>query len=179
MQNSQTLKDLANSAKANQDEFNNTLIEIHKQSVSQIEQDLKNSYRHEINEIKNDIKNRLSPTISEIANIRSEIIQQVTPSLTEKIFNGLVLSIAMISLCLGFLACFWLNRTEIQYYQSENERLREENKVLNEWQIPVNYRTEQANKTTGKAERYLVLPPQTLSQMKDGTQYLQLNYGGL
>ena len=82
MQNSQTLKDLASSAKANQDEFNNTLIEIHKQSVSQIEQDLKNSYRHEINEIKNDIKNRLSPTISQIANIRSEIIQQVTPSLT-------------------------------------------------------------------------------------------------
>ena len=71
MQNSQTLKDLANSAKANQDEFNNTLIEIHKQSVSQIEQDLKNSYRHEINEIKNYIKNRLSPTISQIANTAS------------------------------------------------------------------------------------------------------------
>ena len=64
MQISQALKDLENSAKAQAEEFESSIIEIYKQSAKEIGESLKNSLKSEIDLIGVNLESRLQELIS-------------------------------------------------------------------------------------------------------------------
>ena len=64
MQISQALKDLENSAKAQAEEYKNSIIKIHKQSAKEIGKSLKSLLKSEINSIGKNLESSLQEIIS-------------------------------------------------------------------------------------------------------------------
>ena len=128
MQTSQALKDLENSAKAQAEELENSMIEIHKQSAEKIGENLRSLLLKEIDLIKKDMSKELQKTISLHHKDRSVIIS---------------LSVA-ISVILG-IAIGWVVHAMI---------LKEE--VA--WTIPKQWRYSQPTADKTQREYYISIP---------------------
>ena len=88
MQTSPVLKDLENSAKAQAEELENSMIEIHKQSAEKIGENLRRLLLKEIDLIKKDMSKELQKTISLHHKDRSVIISL---SVTTTLILGIVI----------------------------------------------------------------------------------------
>ncbi|MGG7074537.1 hypothetical protein U5B43_09880 [Campylobacter sp. 9BO] len=179
MSNSRTLQNLANSAKASQDEFNNTLIEIHKQSANSIEAELMKIYKDEMNEIKSDTKRQLSVINSEMKKAKETILTEMKPNIIERLWRGTTMAILIIGLLAGFFIGYKIYNNQIANYQAHINTLQERNDYLEKWQIPQNMKESYLDKTTQQEQRVLVINPKEMRQTKDGILFHYLNKAGL
>ena len=128
MQTSQALKDLENSAKAQAEELENSMIEIHKQSVEKIGENLRSLLLKEIDLIKKDMSKELQKTISLHRKDRLVII-----SLS-----------AAIALVLGAVAGWMIKEKKL-----ENEMV---------WMIPKQWRYSRPAAGKTQREYYISIP---------------------
>ena len=128
MQTSPVLKDLENSAKAQAEELENSMIEIHKQSVEKIGENLRSLLLKEIDLIKKDMSKELQKTISLHHKDRLVII-----SLS-----------AAIALVLGAVAGWMIKEKKL-----EDEMV---------WAIPKQWRYSQPTADKTQREYYISIP---------------------
>lgn len=177
--NLRTLTDLANSAKASQDKFNDTLIEIHRRSVNTIEDELARIYRDEISEIKNDTKKQVSTATYELIQAKKKILTEIKPAIIERLWRGTTMAILIIGLLAGFFISYKFYNNQIANYQAHIITLRERNDYLEKWQIPQNMRESYPDKVTQREQRVLIINPKEMRQTKDGILFHYLNKAGL
>ena len=175
---SQTLINLANSAKASQKELENTLIEIHKKSVDTIESELAKIYEEEISEIKNDTKKQLLEIVSEMKQTKETILNEMKPAIIQRLLSGMTAIILVIGLILGYLINFLIYYKRITDYQTQNSKLLASNQELQKWQIPENLKYEEKDSKTNQDSRYMILPKST-HNLTDGTKLYQIYNGRL
>ena len=164
---SQTLINLANSAKASQKELENTLIEIHKKSVDTIE-----------SEIKNDTKKQLLEIVSEMKQTKDAILNEMKPTIIQRLLSGMTAIILIIGLIAGYLINFFIYDKRITDYQTQNSKLLASNQELQKWQIPENLKYEETDSKTNRDSRYMILPKST-HNLTDGTKLYQIYNGRL
>ena len=175
---SQTLTNLANSAKASQKELENTLIEIHKKSVDTIESELTKIYEEEISEIKNDTKRQLLEIVSEMKQTKDAILNEMEPTIIQRLLSGMTAIILVIGLIVGYLINFLIYDKRITDYQTQNSKLLASNQELQKWQIPENLKYKEKDSKTNQESRYMILPKST-HNLTDGTKLYQIYNGGL
>ena len=175
---SQTLTNLANSAKASQKELENTLIEIHKKSVDTIESELAKIYEEEISEIKNDTKKQLLEIVSEMKQTKETILNEMRPAIIQRLLSGMTAIILVIGLIVGYLINFLIYDNRITDYQTQHSKLLASNQELQKWQIPENLKYKEKDSKTNQESRYMILPKST-HNLTDGTKLYQIYNGGL
>lgn len=128
MQISQALKDLENSAKAQAEELENSMIKIHKQSVEKIGENLRSLLLKEIDLIKKDMSKELQKAIS----------------LHHKDRLVIILLSVVISIILGAVAGWMIKEKKL-----EDEMV---------WAIPKQWRYSQPAADKTQREYYISIP---------------------
>ena len=128
MQISQALKDLESSAKAQAEEFESFIIEIHKQSAKEIGESLKSSLESEINSIGKNLESSLQEIIS-------------NQSKNKRWISVLIATIALI---IG-IAAGWTAQGARQNSETA-------------WSVPKGWRHEQPSEDGTQTHYYIAIP---------------------
>ena len=128
MQISQALKDLESSAKAQAEEYKNSIIEIHKQSAKEIGESLKSLLKSEIDSI----SGNLEPRFQEIISIQSK----------SKIW--ILALTATIALTIGIVSG-WTAQGARQNLETA-------------WSVPKDWRHEQPSEDGTQTHYYIAIP---------------------
>ena len=165
MQISQALKDLENSAKAQAEEFESSIIETYKQSAKEIGESLRNSLQKEIILIKKDLSHNLQKIIS-------------TQSKNKRWISALTATIALIiGIAVGYQMRFYALEPQIK--KARSDAIKELQAILGEqtkkmetmevWTIPQAWRHSEPE-ADGRM-RYYILIPQGEEIIRKNNQY--------
>ena len=153
MQISQALKDLENSAKAQAEEFESSIIGIHKRSLRGIGKNLKSSLKSEIDLIGVNLESRLQ----EIISIQSK---------SKRWISALTATIALIiGIAVGYQMRFYALEPQIK--KTRSDAIKELQVILNEqtkemeamrvWTIPQAWRHSETE-ADGRMQYYISVP---------------------
>ena len=174
----ESISNIIRGVECSQKELENTLIEIHKKSVDTIESELAKIYKEEISEIKNDTKKQLLEIVSEMKQTKDAILNEMEPTIIQRLLSGMTAIILVIGLIVGYLINFLIYDKRITDYQTQNSKLLASNQELQRWQIPENLKYKEKDSKTNQESRYMILPKST-HNLTDGTKLYQIYNGGL
>ena len=169
MQISQVLKDLESSAKAQAEEYKNSIIEIHKQSAKEIGESLKSLLKSEIDSI----SGNLEPRFQEILSNQSK---------SKRWISALTATIALI---IGITAGYQMRSyaLEPQIKKTRSDAIRELQVLLDEqtkemesmrvWTIPQAWRHSETE-ADGRMQYYMVIPQSEKIIKRDDKYYIPM-----
>ncbi|WP_314041910.1 hypothetical protein [Campylobacter showae] len=169
MQISQALKDLENSAKAQAEEFESFIIEIHKQSAKEIGESLRILLKSEIDSI----SGNLEPCLQEIISIQSK---------SKRWISALIATTALI---IGIVSGYQIHSymLEPQIKKARSDTIKELQVILNEqtkemeamrvWTMPQAWRHSETE-ADGRMQYYISVPRSKEIIKRDDKYYIPM-----